>query len=326
MQYAMPWVRNRINFLPQILSFIFLHGVLVRFILAAIAFILACSFSSGAATLRPGQVLTHRATAHAGIDREIDMVCDSSERYCLQMKDDGILVLTDKTKKLNIWSTKTKSAGAAASMTGDGQLVVEDRTGTRLWSSGTKVAGSWLEVDKGGSLKIVSPYIAFQSSRSQPLSGHTDPVAWAGMIPVGKALRSFSSQNGAVDLFMQGDGILTIRKSGLPIFAFSNAPGDEFMVTEDGNLLVLLRGEIVYSLMSKSTSPTAPNYWQLRDDGNLVQVYGTTVWTTASPQSSGLVGSGLQPVVIPGERPGGAVLTDESRWPKEFNAYGEPIF
>ena len=120
----------------------------------------------------PQKIVIHPLVTTTGItgDKDIDfkILLSKNDKYILEMKRDGNLVLKDLSKK-TIWETGTQGKGIAPyklTLQGDGNLVITDSTKTSIWATKTANTG-----------KV--PYtLTVQDNRNLVITDSTNKIIW----------------------------------------------------------------------------------------------------------------------------------------------------
>jgi hypothetical protein len=81
-----------------------------------------------------------------------------NRQFYLRIWEDGDLTLMDLPNKNFVWSSETRGSGATkAIMQEDGQFVLQTASGTIVWSTYTRDAGSVVKVQDDGNFVVLSP-------------------------------------------------------------------------------------------------------------------------------------------------------------------------
>ena len=81
----------------------------------------------------------------------------ASGRYALAYQLDGNLVLTDTQVGAVLWASHTGGIPGEAILQLDGNFVIYDKSGERVWSTGTSGTGVRLEVGDDGIAALYAP-------------------------------------------------------------------------------------------------------------------------------------------------------------------------
>ncbi|WP_448629124.1 D-alanyl-D-alanine carboxypeptidase family protein [Cellulomonas soli] len=180
-----------------------------------------------------------------------------------------------------VWSTGTTVPGSVLVLQADGNLVVQERDGSRRWRTRTaQTDGAALVLRDDGALLLVdgAGQVVWDAGTAR------EPATWAapGVLVAGAGLTSIG---GGTRLALTPDGVLELRRAGQPVWSSPPAGAASSLTLDAAGVLALhaVDGTLVWSAVpDPAAGPGA--VLTVEEDGALLRdATGRELWRAAVP-------------------------------------------